>query len=179
MFFTLRPSAHLPTLATRAGVGTIARSSCIARFVQGGVVKTFRCATQSMKIIAILFSLLGIGLHVRMLGFLVDPELSAAFSLQWSTAPLANRALTVAAIIVPFAFYATCIGACFAKTRIWWLTLIGGGICIAAIPYFSHLYAQNPSIARNSVMAALFALPHYLVKPKRSQTQGDFLPNGE
>ena len=40
-----RPSAHLPCLATRAGLGTISRSSDVARFVQGGVVKTFRCAT--------------------------------------------------------------------------------------------------------------------------------------
>ena len=29
----------------RAGLGTISRSSGIARFVQGGVVKTFRCTT--------------------------------------------------------------------------------------------------------------------------------------
>ena len=42
MVFTLRPSAHLPTLATRAGLGTISGSSGIVRFVQGGVVKTFR-----------------------------------------------------------------------------------------------------------------------------------------
>ena len=40
--FYARPAAHLPTLATRAGIGTISRSSNIARFVQGGVVKTFR-----------------------------------------------------------------------------------------------------------------------------------------
>ena len=43
MVFTLRPSAHLPTLATRAGLGTISRCSCTVRFVQGGVVITFRC----------------------------------------------------------------------------------------------------------------------------------------
>ena len=42
MVFTQGPSAHLPRLATRADVGTISRSSGIARFVQGGVVKTFR-----------------------------------------------------------------------------------------------------------------------------------------
>ncbi|EKK03336.1 hypothetical protein RBSH_01395 [Rhodopirellula baltica SH28] len=45
--FYARPSAHLPWLVTWAGIGTISRSSGIARFVQGGVVKTFRCATQS------------------------------------------------------------------------------------------------------------------------------------
>ncbi len=43
--FYARPSAHLPRLATRAGVGTILRSSGITRFVYGGVVKTFRCTT--------------------------------------------------------------------------------------------------------------------------------------
>ena len=48
MVFTLRPSAHLPRLATRAGLGTIFRSSDIARFVQGGVVKTFRCADETI-----------------------------------------------------------------------------------------------------------------------------------
>ena len=34
----------LRLLATLAGFGTISRSSDIVRFVQGGVVKTFRCA---------------------------------------------------------------------------------------------------------------------------------------
>ena len=42
MVFTLGPSAHLLTFGTRTGLGTISRSSGIARFVQGGVVKTFR-----------------------------------------------------------------------------------------------------------------------------------------
>ena len=53
MVFTHGPAAHLPCLATRVGVGTIFRSSDVARFVQGGVVKTFRCATYrraSMKL---------------------------------------------------------------------------------------------------------------------------------
>jgi hypothetical protein len=49
MVFTLRPSAHLPTLSTRAGLGTISRSSGIVRFVQGGVVKTFRWASQAVS----------------------------------------------------------------------------------------------------------------------------------
>ena len=44
MVFTLRPSAHLRPLATLAGLGTMSRNSDIVRFVQGGVVKTFRCA---------------------------------------------------------------------------------------------------------------------------------------
>ena len=46
MVFTHGPSAHLPCLATRAGLGRISRSSDIARFVYGGVVKTFRCADE-------------------------------------------------------------------------------------------------------------------------------------
>ena len=110
-----------------------------------------------MKIIAIIFSLLGIGLHVRMMGFLVDPELSAAFSLQWQNAPLANRALTVGSMAIPFAFYGTCIAACFVKKRVWWLTLIGGAICLAALPYFSQLHADLPSVAKNSLMANCLA----------------------
>ena len=43
MVFTLRPAAHLPWLVTLAGFGTMSGSSAIVRFVQGGVVKTFRC----------------------------------------------------------------------------------------------------------------------------------------
>ena len=46
MVFTLRPSAQLTCLATRAGLGRITRSSGIGRFVQGGIVKIFRCAIQ-------------------------------------------------------------------------------------------------------------------------------------
>ena len=36
-------------MSTRAGLGTILRNSYIVRFVQGGVVKTFRCATKALK----------------------------------------------------------------------------------------------------------------------------------
>ena len=45
MVFTHGPAAHLPRLATRAGLGKIIRSLDVARFVQGGVVKTFRYVT--------------------------------------------------------------------------------------------------------------------------------------
>ena len=47
MVFTLWPSAHLRSLATGVGLGRIFRSSGIFRFVQGGVVKTFRYVTSS------------------------------------------------------------------------------------------------------------------------------------
>ena len=50
MVFTLEPAALLPTLSTRAGLDTISCSSDVARFVQGGVVKTFRCATYRNEI---------------------------------------------------------------------------------------------------------------------------------
>ena len=46
MVFTQGSSAHLRSLATLTGFGTIFRSSGIACFVQGGVVKTFRCADE-------------------------------------------------------------------------------------------------------------------------------------
>ena len=49
MVFTHGPTAHLPCLASRAGLGRITRSSGIVRFVQGGVLKTFRWATQSTQ----------------------------------------------------------------------------------------------------------------------------------
>ena len=38
-------------MATLAGLGTIFRSSGIVRFVQGGVVKTFRCADSSNPVV--------------------------------------------------------------------------------------------------------------------------------
>ena len=43
--FYAGPSAHLRPLATLAGLGTIFSNSGIVRFVQGGVVKTFRWAS--------------------------------------------------------------------------------------------------------------------------------------
>ena len=42
-------SAHLPCLATRAGLGRIFRSPDVVRFVQRGVVKTFRCRDETMR----------------------------------------------------------------------------------------------------------------------------------
>ena len=58
-----------------------------------------------MKIVAIIFALLGIGLHVRMFGFLVDPAQSADFAFQWEFTSLANRILVIGAMLLPFAFY--------------------------------------------------------------------------
>ena len=49
--FTLGPSAHLRPLATLAGLGTIFSNSGIVRFVQGGVVKTFRWTSQINRIV--------------------------------------------------------------------------------------------------------------------------------
>ncbi len=48
--FYARPSAHLGSLATGLGLGKITRSSGIARFVQGGFVGTFRCASSSTQL---------------------------------------------------------------------------------------------------------------------------------
>ena len=42
--FYARPSAHLRSLATLVGLGTISLSSDIVGLVQGGVVKTVRSA---------------------------------------------------------------------------------------------------------------------------------------
>ena len=47
MVFTLRPSAHLRSLATGVGFGTISAVQTSLGFVQGGVVKTFRCRTET------------------------------------------------------------------------------------------------------------------------------------
>ena len=41
-FYAKALRAHLGSLATRLGLGRISSSSGIVRFVQGGVVKTFR-----------------------------------------------------------------------------------------------------------------------------------------
>ncbi|TWT81702.1 hypothetical protein CA13_31550 [Planctomycetes bacterium CA13] len=48
MVFTLGPSAHLRSLATGDGFDTIPFSLGIVRFVQGGVVKTFRYVTEAL-----------------------------------------------------------------------------------------------------------------------------------
>ena len=50
-FYAKALRAHLGSLATGHGLGTISRSSGIVRFVQGGVVKTFRCATYRNEIL--------------------------------------------------------------------------------------------------------------------------------
>ena len=57
MVFTQGPSAHLSSLPTLAGLGTIFSNSGIVRFVQGGVVKTFRYVPQPIVIRAVVNSL--------------------------------------------------------------------------------------------------------------------------
>ena len=47
--FYARPSAHRCRLFKPASGGRIFRSSDIVRFVQGGVVKTFRCANLALE----------------------------------------------------------------------------------------------------------------------------------
>ena len=48
-FLRWGPSAHIPCLATLVRLGRISRSSGIVRFVQGGVVKTFRWADPEIQ----------------------------------------------------------------------------------------------------------------------------------
>ena len=67
--FYARPSAHLRSLATCLGAGTISRSSDIARFVQGGVVKTFRWADEPVKTHLVYISLVLILLFVACWGW--------------------------------------------------------------------------------------------------------------
>ena len=47
-FSPMETAAHLGSLATVHGLGRIFRNSDVVRFVQGGVVKTFRCADSSI-----------------------------------------------------------------------------------------------------------------------------------
>ena len=73
MVFTLGPSAHLRSLATLADLGTLIRSSYVARFVQGGVVKTFRWTPQvisdsdraELNLLAARHGFTGVGCEVR------------------------------------------------------------------------------------------------------------------
>lgn len=41
-------SSHLHAMASRAGIDRICDDSDVVRFVQGGVVKTFRCSAQTV-----------------------------------------------------------------------------------------------------------------------------------
>lgn len=137
-----------------------------------------------MKILIIVFSVLGIGLHLRMLGFLVDPQYSADFTALWEVSPLPNRVLTICAMLVPFAFYAFCGLSCFARVRSWRVTLCGVIIITCAVPYFVKVNAVLPAVAHGAFLTAMFSIPYYLAKPKaRVGAEGDpsneLQPDGE
>ena len=123
-----------------------------------------------MKYIGILFSLLGFGLHLRMMGFLFDADLAASFRPQWDAAPIENKLLLVGSMVLPFAFYGTCIAACLAKRRSWKLTIPALVIGVLAFFYFTQLHAVSPSIAKNSLWAAFFSYIPYSVK-SRTETE--------
>jgi len=118
-----------------------------------------------MKIVILVFALLGIGLHVRTLGFLVDPQQLANFANQWETAALVNRVLVVASMTVPLVFYIFCIASSFAKTRTWWITLSGLVICLLAVPFFIKLHQRPQNVIPTWFITAMFAIPYYLAKP--------------
>jgi hypothetical protein len=119
-----------------------------------------------MKILIVISSLLGVGLHIRMLGFLLDPQYSADFAGLWGASPLSNRVLTIGAMLVPFVFYAFCGLSCFARVRSWPVTLSGAIILMCAVPYFMKVDDVLPTVARNAFFTAMFSIPYYLAKPK-------------
>jgi hypothetical protein len=131
-----------------------------------------------MKILIIVFSLLGIGLHLRMLGFLVDPQYSADFAVLWEASPLSNRVLTIGAMLIPFAFYAFCGLSCFVRVRSWPVTLCGVIILMCAVPWIIKVNAVLPSVARNAFLTAMFSIPYYFAKPK-TRVGADDAPSHE
>ena len=48
--FYARPAAHLATLSTRDGLGTISVVQTLSASFQGGVVKTFRCPLRGFRL---------------------------------------------------------------------------------------------------------------------------------
>ena len=74
-------------MATRAGLGRISRSSGIVRFVQGGVVKTFRCKTTQMTEpdLNLIESTLGLDLPAYYRSFMLSyPTSLAEQQPEWS-----------------------------------------------------------------------------------------------
>lgn len=125
-----------------------------------------------MKILIIIFSLLGVGLHIRTLGFLIDSHYSGDFAVLWAAASLPNRVLTIGAMLIPFAFYALCGLSCLVKARSWRVTLCGAVVVLCAVPYFIKLDAMLPTVARSALLTAMFSIPYYLAKPK-TRTEPD------
>ena len=117
-----------------------------------------------MKYIGLIFAILGIGLHVRMLGWIIDPTIRKPFVIQWELAPLENRILVVASLVIPFAFYAICIWTCLVNRRSRRLTLLVVVIGLLAIAYFTHLYETLPTVAKNSAWTAFFSIIPYFLR---------------
>jgi len=105
MVFTHGPSADLPCLATRAGLGRITRNSDVAHFVHGGVVKTFRWAIDSM-----LFRIWFYACKIAIIGF-------AVFAVGFATSRQFSRILQMVglAIVIPVVIFCAILGiaACF------------------------------------------------------------------
>ena len=111
-----------------------------------------------MHVIGIIFAVLGIGLQLRMLGWLIDSEMRRAMFANLASAPFANQMLFVGALLIPFAYYGACIYCCTTKRRRFGATVMLLSIVCAAVPYFYNLHATLPGVAKNAVWAGVFSL---------------------
>jgi hypothetical protein len=100
-----------------------------------------------------------------MLGWIMDSQLRKSFALQWELAPLSVQLLAASSLVFPFAFYGVCIWACFAKRRSRWLSALVLIVGLVAIPFFTHLHATLPTVAKNSIWSAFFSfIPYFAEK---------------
>lgn len=119
-----------------------------------------------MQVIGLLFVVLGIVLHLRMLGWIVDPELLQIMTTRWAAASIGRQILIVGVLVLPFAYYAACVFACFAKYRSMKATIIVLVVVVLSVPYFFMLNTAFPMVAKNALWAGLLSFPLFFAKGK-------------
>lgn len=119
-----------------------------------------------MKLIIIVTALLGVGLQIRMLQWLRDPELFQTFGERWELLSSPSKIAVIFSMMIPFIYYVFCGAVCFVKRRSWIVNLLG--ICVFSLAgfYFAKLDEITKICSNNAAFLAVCSLAYYLAKPR-------------
>lgn len=121
------------------------------------------------KLMTLVFSLLGLAMHVRFLPFW-DPFNRLSFAESWSMASAAEKILILHRITTPFAYYVYCLGSCFTKVKSRGQNLIAVIVFVLAVPVFSEMDARLPTLTRNAIFTGMWWIGQYFGKPAASNS---------
>ena len=124
-------------------------------------------------------ALIGIVLHIRMLGWLLDPEPYNEFASTFAMMPITNKLIVIGGMIFPFIFYGVCLKILYIKQKRITLTVAAVTTGIIAIPFYKYAYQHASLVGKNALITAIICYTVYWVKTTSNMNDLDPIDGNE